>query len=86
MIEPSSHVPAAVAPLARVTVSRKKDWRVVTPSHSGANVQVWSVPSAKFCEAKSSNGESLVIQAPPIENSLPSQSKFAATTMPPPDM
>jgi hypothetical protein len=86
MIEPSSHVPAAVAPAVRVTVSRKKDWSVATPSHSGAKVQVWSVPSAKFSGAKSSNGESLVAQAPPIDTGSPNQSKLAATTMPPPTM
>jgi hypothetical protein len=44
MIAPSFHVPASVAPLANVTTSRYKDCSVVTPSHSGANVQVWSVP------------------------------------------
>src|SRR6266545_5500262 len=86
MIEPSFHVPACVAPLARVTVERKRDCRAVTPSHSGANVQVWSVPVVKLRGARSLNGESLVIQAPPIEVPGPNQSKFAAMTMPPPAM
>jgi hypothetical protein len=48
-------------------------------------VQVWSVPVLKLFVALLLNGESLVIQAPPIDV-LPNQSKLRATTMPPPDM
>ena len=60
---------------------------MVTPLHSGAKVQVWSVPLTKLTEALSLKGESRVIQAPPMDcEPVAYQSKFAATTTPPPKM
>src|SRR6266446_6857778 len=81
--DPSFQVAASVAPLANVVISRKKASSVVTPLHSGPNVQVPSVPLEKLVVALSLNGESFAIQAPPIDCDPPNQSKLKATTTPP---
>src|ERR1700752_3329404 len=87
MIVPSFHVPACVAPAVSVGFCRYKSLRVVTPLHSGAKVHVPSVPVTKLVGALSLNGESRLIQRPPMDCApVAYQSNAKATTTPPPKM